>query len=738
MKRSFWFLVASTALIFGCTSMQKDTSSAKRLGGRNIAGSETRAGLDGWLSPSENAKMWGEYCIGDANNPAIIPKPNYENEFIKNLVLPKLRQVGDKSYYLYGDVVEVYQLRDSKTKKLKPVSGLPNGISPTANAFLVYLCGEFRDRATMIKEKLNWVANIYKLPTTEQIKNVDPKVSPWAQLSAHGYHDYLQLSADIFNARKATMGKVSFGSKKVDTATDGFTVCTVKYMLSEYIAKQTNFYGGSTDESQAGDNKYNGAEALAQFEAGYKNFEDKCNSDDKDYYYDFRGDSNFKPNSPESNAMIWASTTMAKMCENPVKAKAGNIGNVTDEQCREYFTRPFETRWNRARQGLMTWLFHPDEYEDQFADTKQLVVVYPNMPTSKYGPLKYNFELSSNLSVDQLYSSFMKGWGENHFAAPDMGFNSLFISKGNQERAYTLLQQAVDRHTDWYASGYDDQRGKQMSNSYSPFVASSYEPSKSDAFIACGYTVPCGANADTRKQWMFVFKVHKDNWYRTQDLANNKPINFTNMWLDETSFGLTDLAKAENAFDHMGTALEGEYDSIMYVHNLQGENVIDDELMFDNPYEWEIKKNEMLSKNKFSQAPALQQPRRGIASTKYNKSERLVRSAQIEFARPDEMIKKYKGTLGEQLLALYKNHVTPFLPKGVNVTFDKNFQQRKFSFKVPETKYRFKRDYYMKHPRKPVDLVIVNATFEPAIEEDDLKEVIEATGLKWTKYRITK
>ena len=124
-----------------------------------------------------------------------------------------------------------------------------------------------------------------------------------------------------------------------------------------------------------------------------------------------------------------------------------------------------------------------------------------------------------------------------------------------------------------------------MTDSYSPFVASSYELSKSDAFIACGYTVPCQTGSDTRKQWMFVFKIRKDHWYRTQDAHDGRPVDFAHNWFDETSFGKTGLADGENAFDHLGTALEDEYEDIMYVHNMDNQQAITlDGLPVDDPY----------------------------------------------------------------------------------------------------------------------------------------------------------
>lgn len=79
----------------------------------------TRAGLDGWLSPESNSQLWGQYCLGDPTDPAIIPQPNYENNFIKTWVVPKLLQVGEKSFYLSSDVLKVYGLRDLDSQNKK-------------------------------------------------------------------------------------------------------------------------------------------------------------------------------------------------------------------------------------------------------------------------------------------------------------------------------------------------------------------------------------------------------------------------------------------------------------------------------------------------------------------------------------------------------------------------------------------------------------------------------------------
>lgn len=683
-KRAVFFSLAVLGF-FGCQSIH---------GGRSFSSDSTeiKAGLGGWLSASDNAQLWNQYCIGPANDPSVVPQPNYENEFIKNRVIPKLQQVSESSYYLYGDVVEVYGLRDPQTKKMvTPNYPIPEGLNLKANAFMVYLCGEFRDRATLVEEKLKWISKIYKLPVTPQKQDIDVTISPFAQLSAHKYESFLELSSSIFYARKSTTNSKlqDLGSgKKIDSATEGFKVCDVKYMMSEYIAKNKNF-----------DN-------LSSYESGLKNWSQAhCAQADNDYYYDFRGDSNFKPNSPESNAMIWASTTMAKMCSNPVTAKPGT--NVTDQDCRDYFTKPFESRWNKARQGLMTWMFYPDQHQDVFGNSHSLLVIYPNIPSphGQYGPLNYYFGFDQK----SLTSSFNSTWTQMVKEDPsilntgDMGFNALFNlnnQPGNGYQAFKRIQQAVDRHTDWYASGYDDLRGKKMDNSYSPFVASSYEISKSDAFIACGYTVPCGDKADSRKQWMFVFRVHKDNWYRTQDVAAGKPVDFSKMWFDETSFGQTGLADAENAFDRLGTALEGEYDSIMYVHNINY-NVNHDGLPQDDPYM--VAKLEGASEP----APLIPAPKleaKVLVSSDVPEAPLMVNKISFKAKKPFKMtLMKDKG-LKSGIQTIFDNYLTPNLPSGVKATFEiTNATLSHFNMDV---------------------------TFSPGIEKEDLDEVLKASTLK--------
>jgi hypothetical protein len=188
--------------------------------------------------------------------------------------------------------------------------------------------------------------------------------------------------------------------------------------------------------------------------------------------------------------------------------------------------------------------------------------------------------------------------------------------KDLREFVQKRLRDAVDRHTDWYASGYDNGQGDIMdgaavkgmakNQAYSPFVASSYEMSASDGFVTCGVTVPCSwpprkpkdLSADAteeakaryaelmedyeellaegspgeRNHWMFIFKIKKSNWFTPSNLVDTEQdpvIDFDHMWFDETSFGDSSLAQYERAWDRLGSPIEEEHAEILYLTNVQ-------------------------------------------------------------------------------------------------------------------------------------------------------------------------
>lgn len=483
----------------------------------------------------QNQELFSQYCIGDASS-AQVPNVNYSNQKVMRAARI-LSKVANINFYYYADIKRIYK---------NGAQSAPAGITDNAHLFLVQTCGEFRDRAEMIEGKVNWVNNMIMLGSEPQKQNVDISGNIWTQLSGHSYNKYLQLSNQIFTwkAQRAYQNKSLTQTLHQDAQepVDGFSVCETKYIISELIGK-----GQSVSD-------------LNTYLNNYSQFADRCSQADLDYYYDFRGDSNFKQYSPEANGMIWHALSIARFCETPTRARPNN-GKITDRVCEEYFKRPFLTRYNAAKSGLAAWLLHGKDVQATFANPGAKVTISSDYDLGIVGQKPFLMNVGgSSVSINKSILGFNQSFEEA------FGLGS---ANADLSGVFERLRNAVNRHTNWYASAFNDQLGhdkSQKDQAYSPFVASSYEMSQSNGFTECGVTVAC--TGDGRKAWMLVFKIHKNNWYHTRSLMNNQRIDFDRMWFDETSFGTDKLADAERAWDRLGTALETELDSIIYLHNL--------------------------------------------------------------------------------------------------------------------------------------------------------------------------
>jgi hypothetical protein len=489
-----------------------------------------------------------DYCVSQENG-VLIPKR--ENDLVRRAE-EKLMLVYPTSFYFYSGPLKAYGLS-------KPGAGLAKieAQKINANIFLTVLCNEFRDRPTMIKEKLIWVTKIYKLFRTPNNKPIDPSQDLWSQVGAALYNPYLEFSKALWYARQSALlesgGTLKLGKYEVDKPVDGQLVCETKAIFSEFIKKKKAFKDLA---------EYNSV--YSKYKVGKTGAHKNCQPDELETYYDFRGDSNFKPNSPESNAMIWHANSVSNQCVDTLTAKNG--AKISSKDCQSYFLKPFASRWNAARAGLASWLFHKREFDEQFSDTRSRVRVIPHREGG-LRPFLYQLE-GSETPID----GWLDNWVpfEKLWPLSGLGFNevSQIENKNKSDLGffYERLRDAVNRHTDWYASGYKDWADVVKDQAYSPFVASSYEMSASNAFTQPGVTVQSAS--DGRKQWMFVFRVRKENWYNTAKIKALEPVNFDKNWFDETSLGTVGLAKSERAWDRLGTALEGEMDSILYLHNL--------------------------------------------------------------------------------------------------------------------------------------------------------------------------
>ena len=522
----------------------------------------------------EQQKIWDNYCLGEQKS-VEIPQPNYENSDII-AVVKKLSMVSPYSYYFYSGPLYAYQLKKGKDL-IDPPAFFPKQIPQVKNghknahAFLTLLCGEFRDRPTLIKEKINWVKKMRLLPDEPQMK-INLNHDLWSQFSARSYNKYIKTSKDIFSAKENLLKTKKFKAILDDYVEDypvgPFSVCETKFIVKKYVETEAEFIPAINPKKIT-----DVAKALTDYLKEYKKFKNRCSKNDKDYFYNFRGDSNFKPNSPESNGMIWYSTTISKMCsrqaDGRIILKSDIESKVEDpEICEKYYKNPFAYRWSAARAGLATWILRDESFDKDFSSEETSVQIIPHLkPMHK--PFGFKLPMQEN---SPLHFSTLKQWENSKaefWTRNDLGFNAitgLGTKTVNRNLAYSRLRDAVNRHTDWYNSGYDDGLGMKRDEAYSPFVASSYEMSASDGFTSPGVTVQ--SPSDGCKHWMFVFKLKLDQWYTTLSVQQKKPINFDRHWLDETSFGTNELADSERALDRLGTALEGEMDSILYLHNI--------------------------------------------------------------------------------------------------------------------------------------------------------------------------
>ena len=114
--------------------------------------------------------LWNKYCVGTQTDAASIPGPNYATPEVKS-ASEMLTRFRDYSYSIYGQIAAHY--------KATPVAK-PEGVSDNAHTFLTYLCGEFRDRPTMVEAKIRWInhTNFLKPEAQGQIDPTGTQTTP--------------------------------------------------------------------------------------------------------------------------------------------------------------------------------------------------------------------------------------------------------------------------------------------------------------------------------------------------------------------------------------------------------------------------------------------------------------------------------------------------------------------------------------------------------------------------------
>ena len=146
-------------LVAGCKTPSGDQSAVKASSGHAAAanggaasaytGPEVPASFQGEDARTE----WLKYCIG-GEDVADKPKPNYANAEVKAAV-KKLNLVFDHSFAIHQ-----FSYKAILDKFSTPLEAESFEVKPNTHDYLNYLCGEFRDRPTMIAAKLRWMARM--------------------------------------------------------------------------------------------------------------------------------------------------------------------------------------------------------------------------------------------------------------------------------------------------------------------------------------------------------------------------------------------------------------------------------------------------------------------------------------------------------------------------------------------------------------------------------------------------
>lgn len=600
-------------------------------------------------------QIWKELCQSqelDQQTQLLIPTPNYQNSLIQN-VLKKLDQVHSDSFYLYSDIEKVYGLCDSyslKAEKCLRSPFQPENIQTKSHNFLVIACGEYRDNELMLQKKLEWISKMNIVQDGKQSYTESKGV--WEQLTSQGYLSLLEFSQKLYQFREQNFKPET--SSIFKESVSAISACEYRFILKEYLSANK---------------KLKTYEDYKFYVLNFRVFSraNSCTQEEDEYYYEFRGDGNFKPHSLESNAYIWNTRTFSKNCSNLVKSKKNS--SLKDIDCEDYYTSPFKAREKLAKQGLLRLFLYPEDlapymrdYDHQLVfivddlngDQVSEMITLQNLDNGQNNPLLkareeiqesrkakhffraqvytellmyivfksvLEFPLEENLktfeaNIEKHKESLLKTLEyqsnppleDNSFLNPKelLADDYLFIQKTlsreqfpevhissnlyndlivdpeqlwidqifkNDNILWDRIATVLDRHTDWYMIDMINLEKSVYLPTFSPWVASSYYIDKSDNFTKPGYAM--GLAGDGHRHWMFIQRVHKDNWLKAsmiklqeEDEEETLPkIDLYNTWFDETTFSRSSLGAAERGWDRFGTVSPEELGDILYLYH---------------------------------------------------------------------------------------------------------------------------------------------------------------------------
>lgn len=473
--------------------------------------------------------------------------------------------------------------------------------------FVKTVLGEYRDYPFMVKTKLEVVAK--HAPVNKKGPQTAPRDKAYLfdDLTGDGYSRLRWILDEVWSAREQKLnptssgfnyawGETGHGCNRVDNSVKPFSHGEMRFIFATYL--QGNGRQFQLDDYERG---------LAKF------IQEKCDPSptgpDLGYYYDFRGDKNFKANWMECNSFIWNSRHYARKLQTEQEK-----GLQVDPS---YFQRPFATRYARSRELLAMYLFYPNsdhqhlkkasesgggchlyvENEDANGDGVADYRIFPDvmgqgdiglesqaLPNDRINAQPVTRAVTANFQP----SSFMRN--------ADWGFNRIFTVNGSTRAGFKVdgvfkdsdsdadatfklrmarLCQALDRHTNWGPTMFFSPTMFRLNKryatrgAYSPIVAMSYEISKSHNFAVGDF--PGTHPLDSGKtKWMFFVKYPARYYYDERDVKAGKTITWTRSYLNESS--LSNDWYRERALDKFGWIPASDMHTAAYMAEADGED----------------------------------------------------------------------------------------------------------------------------------------------------------------------
>lgn len=492
----------------------------------------------------------------------------------------------------------------------------------TSRNFMRVLCGENRDDQRSFDRKLLLLANgdpayreaqgLPALPREDEpalvyarpgeMTDLDLEGNLFSQITYEAYERMLVVMRGAHayrqSQRHGTKDGYHYGfrdslhdSHRVDRSVPPWTHCEMKFMFEQYLTPESPVsnanWGGMQCDLACG----------AQYVTRYNEYQaSSCSPEDLETMYDFRGHKVFQPQWLDSNGFIWESQ------------RAGLVDNRTRRQAGDpaYYLHPFASRYDRTRRGLATFFLYPEAHArkliaasergggpivyltDQDSDGDHLAdyLLFNQNGCGDPGPVAeipgqncnmVTWVTAANTTATARHSV---AWNPDWYGDADMGFNRAYPTF---EARMVRFNQALDRHSNWGPTSYylpgmhvqtlqagqvvNDRPG--FISSYSPFVATSYDVSASDAFARKDYTSTHPLEQGVTK-WMFVIRFRASDYYDEDDLREGRAIDFDRQYFNETS--LSNDFYRERSLDKFGwIPAEDIYASIYFVYGARGD-----------------------------------------------------------------------------------------------------------------------------------------------------------------------